>query len=162
MSNPLTVNAPEGKPFVEYEREFDFPVHAVFHAHVDPGLYSQWIGPRGLTTRIDVFEPRPGGAYRFVQAGDDGAEYAFRGVFHSVREDEFLLQTFEYEGYPDAVTLEYAAFSELPGGRSKLTGRSVFPSLEARDGYAAEGMETGMSEGYDQLDDILHQSRAAT
>ncbi|MBP3043646.1 SRPBCC family protein [Arthrobacter jiangjiafuii] len=154
MNNPLTVTMPEGEPYVQYEREFDFPVHGVFRAHVDPELYGQWIGPRDLSTRIDVFDARPGGAYRFVQSRDDD-EYAFRGVFHTVREDDFMLQTFEYEGYPDSVTLEYATFTELPGGRSKLTGRSVFPSLEARDGMAATGMETGMTEGYDQLDELL-------
>ncbi|MCC9195261.1 SRPBCC family protein [Arthrobacter sp. zg-Y820] len=155
MSNPLTVHMPEGEPYVHYEREFDFAVHQVFQAHVDPELFAQWIGPREMTTRIDTFEPRTGGAYRFVQSGDDGVDYAFHGLFHTVREDDFVLQTFEYEGYPDSVTLEYATFTDLPGGRSKLTGRSVFPSVESRDGMASAGMEVGMSEGYDQLDELL-------
>lgn len=158
MSNPLTVHMPEGQPFVQYQREFDFPVHAVFQAHVDPQLYSQWVGPRGMTTRIDEFEPRAGGSYRFAQSGDDGVEYAFRGLFHSVREDDFMLQTFEYEGAPDAVSLEYATFSALPGGRTRLTGRSVLSSVEARDELVAQGMETGMSEGFEQLDELLAES----
>ncbi|WP_458113349.1 SRPBCC family protein [Arthrobacter sp. R1-13] len=155
MSNSLKLVAPENEPFVDTEREFEFPASAVFRAHSDPELFRQWIGPRGLNTRIDVFDCRSGGAYRFVQSGDDGVEYAFRGVFHTVRENEFVLQTFEYEGYPDVVTLEFASFEDLPGGRSKLTGRSVYPSVEAREMYLSDGMEAGIAAGYEQLEELL-------
>ncbi|MCQ2001440.1 SRPBCC family protein [Arthrobacter zhaoxinii] len=159
MSNPLTIHAPAGEPFLEYQRDFDFPVSAVFQGHMDPDLYVQWIGPGDLTARLDVFEPRSGGAYRVVQSGDDGVEYAFRGMFHSVRQDDFVLQTFEFEGYPDVVTLEYNTFTELPGGRSRVTGRSLYPSVESRDGFLGNGMEEGMSDGYNQLDDLLASAR---
>jgi uncharacterized protein YndB with AHSA1/START domain len=157
MSNALRLVVPENLPFVDSEREFDYPAAAVFRAHVDPGLFRQWIGPRELTTRIDEFDCRPGGAYRFVQEGRDGREHAFRGVFHTVRENEFVLQTFEYEGYPDVVTLEYGTFEDLPDGRCKLTGRSVYPSVEARARFLADGMEAGIAAGYEQLDGILGQ-----
>ncbi|MCC9206255.1 SRPBCC family protein [Arthrobacter sp. zg-Y769] len=153
--NPLTLSAPTGKPFLEYQRDFDFPVSAVFQGHTDPDLYVQWIGPADLSTRTDVFEPRSGGAYRVVQSAGDDAEYAFHGIFHSVRQDEFLLQTFEFEGYPDIVTLEYSTFTELPDGRSRVTGRSLYPSVESRDEFLGNGMEEGMSDGYNQLDELL-------
>jgi uncharacterized protein YndB with AHSA1/START domain len=155
MSNALKLMVPENSPFVDYEREFDFPAAEVFRAHSDPALFQQWIGPRELTTRVEDFDCRPGGSYRFVQAGDDGVEHAFRGTFHSVRENAFILQTFEYEGYPDVVTLEYSTFEDLPGGRSRLVGRSVYPDLEAREKYLANGMESGMAAGYEQLEDLL-------
>lgn len=156
MTNPLTLRIPEGKPFLDYEREFDFPVHDVFQAHVDPELYVQWIGTPEMTTRIDAFEPWAGGAYRWVSSGPDGVEHPFRGLFHTVREDDFMLTTFEYEGLPDAVTLEYYTFTELPGGRSKLTGRSVYPSLEVREEWTSGGgMEQAMSEGYERLDELF-------
>lgn len=159
MSNPLTLTAPAGEPVMEYHREFDFPVPDVFRAHVNPDLYAQWIGPQDVSTRIDRFEARTGGAYRFVHSrGND--EYAFRGVFHTVRQDEFLLQTFEFESTPEVVTLEYSTFTELPGGRCRLTGRSLYPSVESRDGFLANGMEGGMSAGYDQLDELLGSVRA--
>jgi uncharacterized protein YndB with AHSA1/START domain len=155
MSNALKLLAPENVPFVNYEREFDFPAAEVFRAHSDSKVFQQWIGPRELTTRIEEFECRPGGSYRFVQSGNDGVEHAFRGMFHSVRENAFVLQTFEYEGYPDVVTLEYSTFEELPGGRSKLVGRSVYPSLPAREKYLSNGMESGMAAGYEQLEELL-------
>jgi len=159
MSNTLNITNPKGLPYTEYEREFDVPAAAVFRAHTDPELYRQWIGPRGLATRIEEHDYRAGGSFRFIQQGDDGVEYAFRGSVHTVRENEFILNTFEYEGWPDVVTLEYTRFEDLPGGRSRLIGRSVYPSLEARERYLADGMEGGMTEGYDRLDELLAAGR---
>lgn len=162
MSNVLKLVAPENVPFVDSEREFDYPAAAVFRAHSDAEVFRQWIGPRELSTRIDVFDCRPGGTYRFVQEGRDGRQHAFRGVFHTVRENAFVLQTFEYEGYPDTVTLEFATFQDLPGGRSRLTGRSVYPSVEARERFLADGMESGIAAGYDHLDELLGRSPAGS
>ena len=160
MSNPLTLNAPEGEPFMEYSRDFDFPVHDVFRAHVDPDVYAQWIGPQDVDTRIDRFEPHSGGSYRFVHsAGSE--EYAFRGVFHTVRQDDFLLQTFEFEADPEVVTLEYSTFTPLPGGGCRLTGRSLYPSVEARNQFLTNGIEDGMSDGYNQLDELLARDMSA-
>lgn len=161
MTNVLRLQLPEGQPFAEYTREFDAPVADLFRAHTDRELFRRWIGPQDLGTRIEAFDARSGGSFRFVQWGDDGVEYAFRGVFHTVRENEFVLQTFEYEGYPDDVSLEYATFEELPGGRSRLSGRSLFPSLEAREKYVRDGMEQGMAAGYDKLDELLAEGRQA-
>ncbi len=158
MSNSLTLHAPDGKPFLEYRRDFEFPVGEVFNCHTDPDLYARWVGPWDVDTRIDMFDARPGGAYRFVHSRGEEA-YAFRGIFHTVRQDEFLLQTFEFEGYPDVVTLEYTTFTELPGGRSSLSGRSLYPSVESRDQFVSNGIEDGMSAGFNQLDELLGSVR---
>lgn len=156
MGHPLHLTVPDGLPFIDFEREFDHPVADVFRAHADPDLFRQWIGPRGLRTRIDGFEFRPGGAYRFVQRGEDGAEeYAFRGVFHTVRENELVVQTFEYEGWPDAVDLEYLHFEDRGDGGCRLRGHTVHASQEARDGMVGSGMEKGMAEGYERLEELL-------
>lgn len=157
MTNTLALTVDSTRPFVDYTREFEAPVADLFRAHTDPLLYGQWIGPEDLSTDVEQMEARDGGAVRFVQWGSDGVKYAFRGVFHTVRENDFILQTFEYEGFPDIVTLEYATFTELPGGRSRLTGHSVFPSLEARERFISSGMEEGMASGYDELDNILQR-----
>lgn len=154
MTNALEVTVPDGVPYIDYVREFDYPARAVFRAHTDPESYAQWIGSDDLRTRIDGFEATSGGSYRFVQADDDG-EYAFRGVFHSVRPDEFILQTFEYEGYPDEASLDYMHFEELPGGRSRIVGHSLYPSVETRDSFVSSGMESGMAGGYDKLEQLL-------
>lgn len=107
-----------------------------------------------MTTRVDQFDCRTGGAYRYVQSDGDG-EYAFRGCFHEVRPDEVLVQTFTWEGMPDAVALERLVFEDLGGGRSRLTSTSLVDSFEGRDAFVASGMEQGVREGYERLDALL-------
>ena len=155
MTNPLNVNVPEGLPFIEYDREFDAPVEAVFKAHKEPDLVKQWLGPAGYDTDIDTYDFRTGGRFRFVQRGNDGEEYAFNGVYHVVRDNEFAIQTFEFEGFPDVVSIESLTFEDLGDGRSRVRGHATYPSLEARDGMVSSGMESGMSEGYERLDKVL-------
>lgn len=160
MSNALNVTVPEGVPFIDYEREFDFPVADVFHAHKDPDLIAQWLGPRGMEMTIDHYDFRTGGSYRYTHTDNDGS-YTFTGVFHTVRENEFAVQTFEFDGFSDVVSIEFLTFTDLGGGRCKLSGHAVYPSMEARDGMASSGMETGMSQGYDQLDEVLARVSAS-
>lgn len=155
MSNPLRIRAPEGLPFIEFEREFDAPVEAVFRAHKDPKLIKKWLGPRGYDTEIESYDFKTGGRYRYVQRNQKGEEFAFNGVFHVVRENEFAIQTFEFEGFPDVVSIESLRWENLGGGRTRLRGHATYPSMEARDGMIAGGMEGGMVEGYERLDEVL-------
>jgi uncharacterized protein YndB with AHSA1/START domain len=141
-------------PLVRIIREFDAPAEKVFRAHVDPELIVQWLGPRDLTMRIDHFDCRTGGSYRYVQSDGDG-EYGFNGTFHEVRENELIVQTFAYEGMPDGVALEKLVIEDLGGGRSRLTATSLVDSFEGRDAFVASGMEVGIREGYERLDELL-------
>ncbi|MGY3318274.1 SRPBCC family protein [Arthrobacter sp. TE12232] len=155
MSNALTLKVPAGLPFIDFERDFDFPVSEVFRAHQDPELVAQWLGPRRMRMSIDHYDFRTGGSYRYTHTAPDGSAYVFSGVFHTVRENDFAIQTFEFDGYPDVVSLDSMTFVDLGGGRSRLIGHAVYPSVEARDGMAQSGMEGGMSEGYDRLEEVL-------
>lgn len=154
-TNPLVVTAPEGLPFIDFQREVDHPVEQVFAAHRDPELYRQWIGGGGDDLDLQEHDFSTGGRYRFVQRGDDGVEYAFNGVFHVVRENDFAIQTFEFEGVPDVVSIESLTFERLDGNRTRLSGHAVYPSLEARDGMVGSGMQVGMEAGYARLDALL-------
>ena len=153
--NPVTITAPEGLPFVDIEREFDAPVAAVFNAHRDPELVKQWLGPYGYEMAIERWDFVPQGGYRYVHTNAEGESYAFNGTFHSVRENEFAVQTFEFEGYPDVVSIESMTFEDLGDGRTRLRGHAVYPTVEARDGMVASGMERGVREGFERLDAIL-------
>jgi len=155
MSNALTLTVPGDLPYIDYEREFEFPVAEVFRAHKDPELVAQWLGPRRLKMEIDHYDFRTGGSYRYTHLDPDGTAYGFNGVFHTVRENEFAIQTFEFDGYPDVVSIEYLTFEDLGNGRSRIRGHSVYPTQEARDGMAQSGMEGGMTEGYERLDELL-------
>ncbi len=141
-------------PMVRITREFDAPPAKVFRAHTDPELVKRWNGPRGLEMRVDSWDCRTGGSYRYVHSQGD-EEYAFRGCFHEVRPDELIVQTFTWEGMPDGVALERMVFEELPGGRTRLTSTSLVDSFEGRDAFVASGMEVGVVEGYERLDEVL-------
>ena len=154
MSNPLTIDAVPGTSYADITREFDAPVEALFRAHADPELFAQWIGPREERTEVTHWDFRTGGGYRFVQRDAEG-EYGFRGVFHTVRENELIIQTFEYEGWPDEVSIDVIRFESLPDGRSRLVDHSVFSTIEVLENMVAEGMERGMIEGYEKLDRML-------
>ena len=154
-TNALTVTAPEGVQYVDFVREFDAPVAAVFRAHAEPDLVKQWLGPDGYDVEIERFNFVTGGGYRYIHRAPDGEEYAFNGVFHVVRPNDFAIQTFEYEGFPDAVSIVSMRFEDLGNGRTRLVGHSVYPSQEARDGMVSSGMERGMTEGYNRLDQLL-------
>ena len=110
---------------------------------------------QGIEIDLAAHEFVSGGRWRYVHRGPDGVEYAFHGMFHTVRENDFAIQTFEFEGVPDGVALERMQIEDLPGGRSRLTATSLVDSFEARDAFVASGMETGVVEGYERLDEVL-------
>ncbi|MFJ3491034.1 SRPBCC family protein [Leifsonia aquatica] len=161
MSNPVVIDVVPGTSYADLTREFDAPVEALFRAHADPELYVQWVGPRALDSVITDWDFRTGGAYGFEQTDPDGNTYGFRGVIHTVVENELIIQTFEYLGAPAEVSLDRLRFESLPGGGSRLVGRSVFTSKEALEGMIAEGMEYGVTEGYEKLDELLARGVAS-
>lgn len=158
--NKTTMTAKPGKQEIFITREFDAPRELVFKAHTDPNLFAQWIGPRDLTTTLEAFEPVSGGRYRFIQKDKDGNKFGFHGVFHEVS-PERVIQTFEFEGLPESghVTLETMTLEALPNNRTRLTTQSVFQSVSDRDGMIESGMEYGVNEGYERLDEILSKMK---
>lgn len=154
MTNPLTVTAPEGLPFIDTSREFDAPVEAVYAAHTQADLFRRWIGAGTEPLDLPVFDCTTGGAYRFVQKFEHG-EYGFHGSYHLVRENERIIWTFEFEGQPDVVSVETLDFVDLGNGRTRCDAHAVYPSMEARDGMIQSGMTQGMEAGYAALDSLL-------
>jgi uncharacterized protein YndB with AHSA1/START domain len=105
---------------------------------------------------IDKMEVRPGGVWRYIHRGADGQEFAFHGVYHEVRPPERLVSTFEFEGAPGHVVLDTATFEDL-GGKTRLTTRSVFQTIEDRDAMVQSGSEEGATESWDRLEELLSQ-----
>jgi uncharacterized protein YndB with AHSA1/START domain len=154
--NKTTVIAEPGKQEVFIAREFDAPRALVFKAHIDPNMYIQWLGPRGYEMTLETFEPVSGGRYRYIHKDKDGNEFGFHGVFHEMSEG-LMIQTFEFEGLPENghVTLDTMRLEELPGNRTRVTIQSLFQSVADRDGMVQSGMEHGVTEGYERLDEFL-------
>ena len=161
--NITKVTAEPGKQEFFITREFDAPRELVFKAFTDPELYVQWLGPRNMTMRLEKFEPRSGGVWRYTHQDPQGNVYGFHGVYHEVLPPERLIDTFEFEGLPESghVTLETARFEALPGGRTRFSAQVVCQSVADRDGMVASGMEQGMSEGFERLDELLEKMQSS-
>jgi uncharacterized protein YndB with AHSA1/START domain len=151
--------APPGLPFIDMERELDAPRELVFRAYAEPELLAQWLGPRKYGMRVDRWEFRDGGGWRYVNTDDDGHEFGFRGVFHGTPTPDSMVQTFEFEGAPGHVSLDAQVLEDL-GGRTRIRAHSVFQSVEARDAMIEAGMEGGVQEGYERLDELLARLQA--
>jgi uncharacterized protein YndB with AHSA1/START domain len=155
--NKTTFTAEPGKQEIIITREFEAPREVAFKAFMDPQLIPQWLGPRNLATKIEVFEPRSGGSYKFIHTDKDGNTFAFHGITHDVSEPERIIRTFEFDGLPEKghVALETARFESLPGNRTKLTMQSLFQSVADRDGMVQSGMDKGVIESHERLDEVL-------
>jgi uncharacterized protein YndB with AHSA1/START domain len=150
---PARIEADPALPVIRITRDFAATPEQLFRAHVDPELYARWVGPDSVTTRIEHWDARTGGSWRFVNVRGE-EEYGFHGCFHELRPDR-IVQTFSYEGEPDEVALETLRFEDLGDGRTRLHVQSLSDSFQARDGWLASGMETGVTEGYAKLDAML-------
>jgi uncharacterized protein YndB with AHSA1/START domain len=154
MGNTTVITAEPGIPQIVIEREFDAPRELIFRAYTDPTLLVRWLGPRNLTMKIDRYEVRDGGTWRYVHIDPDGNEYGFHGVFHGTPSEERMVQTFEFEGIPGHVSMDTLTLEERDG-RTLARTNSVFQTVEARDGMVASGMEGGINEGYERLDELI-------
>lgn len=143
-------------PLIRIVREFAAPPAKVFVAHTDPDLVARWNGPNGTEMRIDHWDCRNGGSYRYLHVIND-EEYGFRGCFHEVRPNELIVQTFTFEGMPDGVALEKLVLEDIGNGRTILTATSLVDSFADRDAFVASGMEHGVREGYERLDTVLSE-----
>jgi uncharacterized protein YndB with AHSA1/START domain len=159
VKNTTKITAEPEKQEILITREFEAPRELVFKAFTDPKLYTQWLGPRDLKMTLETFEPRNGGSWRYIQKDEEGNEFAFHGVNHEVLAPERIIGTFEFEGLPEKghVILDTAKFEALPDNRTRLTSQSVFQSVEDRDGMLQSGMEDGVNDSYDRLDELLEK-----
>src|SRR5579859_1203250 len=155
MTYPTTITAAPGLPFIDTERQFDAPAEAVFRAHTDADLYAQWLGPRTMRLDTLVRNASTGGRWSYSFRGPGDMEFSFFGVFHSVEPNTLLVHTVEFNLAPGEVGLSSTTFHQEDGGRTGISVHDVYPSVEARDAALASGMEHGVLEGYERLDELL-------
>jgi len=141
---------------VQVERIFDAPRDLVWDCYTDETLVADWLGPRRLKMRIEKWDFRVGGKWHYFHIDEEGNEYEFFGEFREIEQPTKIVQTFNFvmEPQPPA-SIDSVEFIELDDGRTKLVGSTTFESKEQRDGMVQSGMEKGMSESFEQLDEIL-------
>ncbi|MET0450135.1 MAG: SRPBCC domain-containing protein [Aeromicrobium sp.] len=145
----------DGTHAITIVRDFDHPVDKVFRAMTDPELIARWVGPRGYDNIEVTNDARHGGTWTLVQRNDAGDEFGFRGVFHGEQTPELSQRTFEWLGMPGHVSFERLTLEDLGDGRTRSRSVSVFTTTEDRDGMLDSGMDRGVNEGYERLDEVL-------
>jgi uncharacterized protein YndB with AHSA1/START domain len=152
-SGTATVTLPTDEQIL-ITREFDAPKHLVFKAFTTPELVKQWWhANRGEMTLAEI-DFRPGGKWRYVSAADGGMEVGFHGEYREIVPNERVVSTEAFEGIPDPdanATLNTATFTEADG-RTTLTILVEAPSKEVRDAMIESGMEAGMQDALDLLE----------
>ena len=157
--NQTTIAAEPGKQEYFIAREFEAPRELVFKVFTDPDLVVQWFGPRDLTMRIETYDAKPGGSYRYFHFRNDKPVCAFNGVFHECTSPERIIQTFEFEGLPEKghVCLSTTRFEPLPDNRTKVIMQDLYQSVADRDAALKSGMESGINESNERLDELLEK-----
>jgi uncharacterized protein YndB with AHSA1/START domain len=158
-NGPARVTLPSDEQIL-VTREFAAPRHRVYEAWTTPELIRRWwAGTRGEVTSCEI-DLRVGGRWRYVMVADGGFEVAFHGEFREIVPNERIVTTEVYEmpGADDATGAEppvnVVTFAEAEG-RTTLTILVQCPSKEVRDAIVASGMEAGMQEGLDLIEQIV-------
>jgi uncharacterized protein YndB with AHSA1/START domain len=151
-SGTATVSLPTDEQIL-ITREFNAPRHLVWKAWTTPELVKRWWhANRGEVTVAEI-DLRVGGTWRYVSVTPDGLEVAFHGEYLEIDPGERLVSTEVYEGYPDAVAVDTLTLAEA-NGRTTLTVLVQHSSKEHRDGHIESGMEPGMQDALDLLEQV--------
>jgi uncharacterized protein YndB with AHSA1/START domain len=151
-SGTATVTLPSDDQIL-ITREFDAPKDLVYKAYTTPELVRRWwSGERGEMTLCEI-DLRVGGMWRYVMIATGGHEVAFHGEYREIVPNERIVTTEVYEAFPDGEAVDYVTFTEQDG-RTTLTMLVQHTSKEDRDAHINSGMEVGMQEAMDRLEQV--------
>jgi len=140
-------------------REFDAPRHLVFEAWTTPELVKRWWNAKRGEVTVAEIDLRVGGKWRYAMVTEDGFEVAFHGEYREILPNERIVSTETYEGVPegvseeDATTVNTATFTEADG-RTTVTILVQAPSKTSRDAIVESGMEAGLQDALDLLEEV--------
>jgi uncharacterized protein YndB with AHSA1/START domain len=151
-SGTATVTLPTDEQIL-ITREFAAPRHLVYKAWTTPELVKRWwSGERGKMTIAEI-DLRVGGKWRYAMVAQGGFEVAFHGEYREIVPEERIVMTDVYEAMPDGEALVTVTFTEKDG-RTVLTSLMQLPSREVRDAVISSGMEAGMQESLNRLEEV--------
>jgi uncharacterized protein YndB with AHSA1/START domain len=150
----LEITTPADEPVITTRRFFKAPPELLYRAMTEPEYVGRWFGPRRLEITQSVADLRVGGTWRVVHRAPDGMEFAFRGTFLELDPPRRRVGTFVYEGAPEHEAIETIELEAVEGG-TMLRSVLRHDSMEARDMHVASGMETGIVESYERLDELM-------
>jgi uncharacterized protein YndB with AHSA1/START domain len=151
-SGTATVTLPTDEQIL-ITREFNAPRDLVYRAYTTPELVRRWWhAKRGEMTVCEI-DLRVGGTWRYVMVAEGGFEVAFHGEYREIVPNERLVSTEVYEGMPEAEALDTATFTEVDG-RTTLAILVQHSSKEHRDAHIESGMEAGLQDALDLLEQV--------
>lgn len=141
---------------IKVTREFSVPKELVYKAWTTPDLIKRWWGAKRGVVNLAEVDLRVGGKWRYVSTTDRGFEVGFHGVFREVVANERLVYTEVYEGVPggdDDPAVVTLTLTES-GGHTTFTSLSQLSSRAVRDMIIQSGMEAGMQDAMDLLEEV--------
>ena len=151
-SGTATVTLPADEQIL-ITREFDAPRHLVYRAWTTPELVKRWWNAKRGEVTVAEIDLRVGGSWRYVMVTEDGFEVAFHGEFREIVPNERIVSTEVYEGMPDAKAVDTVTFAETDG-RTTLTILVQHTSKADRDAHVESGMEAGLQDALDLLEEV--------
>jgi len=152
-SGLATVTLPSDREIV-ITRVFNAPAQLVFEAMTKPEHVRRWWGLRGSTMSVCDIDLRVGGAWRYVLREEDGNEVGFHGTYREIEAPNRVVSTEVFEGFPDAESVNTVTLTE-EDGKTTFTNRILHQNREYRDGHLNSGMEPGMQQTFDRLEELL-------
>lgn len=150
---------PKDQPLMITTRTFDAPRALVWTCFSQPEHIARWFGPKSISPviRVETFEFRVGGKWRYVTKRPDGPEtIVFYGTYKEIVTPEKIVNTFAVESFaPENDLLTETHTFEARGDKTFYRAVANLGTIEARDGVVAGGMERGARESLDQLDELL-------
>jgi uncharacterized protein YndB with AHSA1/START domain len=155
-SGTATVTLPTDEQIL-ITREFDAPKHLVYKAWTTPELVKRWWNAKRGEVTVAEIDLRVAGVWRYAMVTEDGFEVAFHGEYREIVPNERIVSTEVYEGLPEGApeegTLNTATFTEADGSTT-LTILVQAPNKEMRDAIIDSGMEAGMQDAMDLLEEV--------
>jgi uncharacterized protein YndB with AHSA1/START domain len=143
----------QGDREIVITREFDAPARLVWRAITEPDLVRRWwVGQRGEMTECEI-DLRVGGRWRYAMHAHEGQEVVFYGEYREIEPERTIVQTEIYAPFPDDAALDTMTLTEA-AGRTTLRTLVAHGTREARDMHIASGMEGGMQESFDLLEQV--------
>ncbi|UFH52705.1 SRPBCC domain-containing protein [Spirosoma sp. KNUC1025] len=150
MERKTKVHAEEGKQDLVITREFDLPLELLFKAYVEPDIVEQWMG-----TKVLKLENKKHGSWQFETTDPKGNKHGFNGVIHEFVPNQKITRTFEMEGAPFGVQLEFLEFGSLTNETSRLTMHVIYKSAALRDQMLQLPFSQGINMAHNRLQSVV-------
>ncbi len=154
MEQKTKIHAEDGRQELTVTRIFELPVELLFQAYTDAAIVAEW-----MSTTVLKLENKAHGGYQFETTDPMGNKHGFNGVIHEIVPNEKITRTFQMEGTPFPVQLEFLEFESIDADNSKLTMHIVYKTAEWRDRMLQMPFAFGINMAHNRLQEIVDELR---